>query len=94
MSNPGAVGPPGGSPAPREEGVSDPSLNRELVENRLTQLESTSEAIRVTADGIRADVTTLKERSSHTATKAWVLAGVLGGMVAAAGLALTAARLF
>ncbi len=28
------------------------------------------------------------------ATKAWVLAGVLGGMVAATGLALTVAKLF
>ena len=84
MSNPGAVGPPEGSPAP---------LNPELVESRLTQLESTSEAIRVTTDEIRTDVTTLKERSRHTATKAWVLAGVLGGMVAATGLALTVARL-
>ena len=27
-------------------------------------------------------------------TKAWVLAGVLGGLVAAVGLALTAAKLF
>lgn len=85
MSNPGAVGPPEGSSAP---------LKRELVESRLTQLEATSEAIRVTTDVIRTDVTTLKERSRHTATKAGVLAGVLGGMVAATGLALTVARLF
>lgn len=37
---------------------------------------------------------TLEERMNHVATKAWVLAGVAGGMVTAIGLALLFARLF
>lgn len=36
----------------------------------------------------------LEERWRHMPTKALVLAGVLGGLVAAVGLALTAAKLF
>lgn len=36
----------------------------------------------------------LEERWRHMPTKALVLAGVLGGLVAAVGLALTVAKLF
>ena len=47
---------------------------------------------------LEMQLATLEERSRHTATKAWVLAGVLGGMATAAGMAtaiaLTVVRLF
>ena len=38
-------------------------------------------------------VVLLEERSRHQATKAWVLAGVLGGMGIASGVALGIAKL-
>ena len=47
---------------------------------------------------LETQLATLEERSRHMATRAWVLAGVLGGMATAAGLAtviaLTVVRVF
>ncbi len=47
---------------------------------------------------LETQLATLEERSRHMPTKAWVLAGVLGGMAISAGMAtaiaLTVVRLF
>ena len=42
---------------------------------------------------VEGDLKVIKERLSHTATKAWVLGGVLSGMVAAGAIGVGLARL-
>ena len=57
---------------------------------------STEDRLRAVEDRLRVvelDVREIKTDLKHIATRAWVLAGVLGGMGIAAGIAVAVARL-
>ena len=43
---------------------------------------------------VEKDLAGIRDRLNHTATKAWVLAGVIGGMVLAASIAVAVLKLF
>ena len=79
-------------------------VNKELIEHRIGELTNSIQKIEGNIgsiensisgeNGIRVQLATLMERSKHLATKAWILGGVIAGMLAAAGISLAVVKLF
>ena len=64
----------------------------DLVEHRLNELQKMVEENRKDISEIKDALARVEENMKHTATKAWVLGGVLGGMAIAATIAGTILR--
>ncbi len=77
------------------------TINTELIEHRIDELQKSVEENRKDISEIKTSVVKIEAKSEKVATdtdierlKVWILSGVLGGMVAAAGITVGVIKLF